>query len=196
MPGNLDPRTLPDTAGHPMMTTGSLLSFVLDVQASRKWLDNPPRVDLLSILSVKHELRQTTLISSSELWLKDCGSGSLVVPGPSRLRNGGNEQFEQFEMSIWTAQSSDQGDCHLMHHPIKVRPIGNQSKELGGISPQMAGERGEVSLSSHHNEQLTNNHINPHQSPDCRKCVLTPVNIFLIYSAQRESSWGDPITEG
>ena len=75
-----------------------------------------------------------------------------------------------------------------MHHPIKVRPIGNQSKELGGISPQMAGERGEVSLSSHHNEQPTNNHINPHQSPDCRKCVLTPVNIFLISSEGQPGS--------
>ena len=125
----------PDTVGHPMTTRS--VSFVLDVQASRKWLDNPPRVDLLSILSVKHELRPQQPASSADQFLrlsalKDCGSGSLVPPS--------HQYWEMEEMNSFKCQTelhrAQTRGCHLMHHLIKLRPGGNKSKEAGYFLPK------------------------------------------------------------
>ena len=90
--------------GHPM--TKRSVSFVLDVRASRKWLDNPPRVDLLSILSVKHASRPRPETNPDQFLrlstLNDCGSGSLVVHQDWEI-----EEMKSLKcQSNWTAQSS------------------------------------------------------------------------------------------
>ena len=135
------------------------LSFVLDVQAPRKWLDNPPRVDLLSISSVKHELRQASnpLISSSvsQLW-RTVDIRILGGPwSPPTLRNRGNEEFEMSTLNCT--------ELRCIQHLIKLRPGGNKSKEAGNFLQKWQWRGEERWLSSRHNELTTNNHINLHQ---------------------------------